>query len=266
MDDDATRFSGSIPEHYDSGLGPVLFRHYADVLGRLVALGEPRRILEVAAGTGISSEAIVAHNPDVELTVTDLNEAMLQRARTKLPAGTRIQVADAQALPFDDASFDAVACQFGIMFFPDLEAGFREARRVLAPGGVYVFSVWDSHAKNRFAAITDGLLAETFPDDPPPFYRVPFGKSAVDPLRDLAQSTGFGALSIDVAPYDSPVESWAAFGDGLIAGNPVSDQVRARGGDVDALAREVAARLEAEYGPEPASIPLQTIFYRASAR
>ena len=133
-------------------------------------------------------------------------------------------------------------------------------------GGVYVFSVWASHAKYRFAAVTDALLAETFPDDPPPFYRVPFGKSAVDPLRDLAQASGFGAVSIEVAPYDSPVASWAAFGDGLIAGNPVADQVRARSGDVDALAREVAARLEAEYGPEPASIPIQTIFYRATAR
>ena len=106
MDDDATRFQGSIPEFYDSGLGPVLFRHYADVLGEAVASTAPRRILEVAAGTGISSAGIVAHNPGAELVLTDLNEAMLLRAGAKVPAGTHIQVADAQALPFDDGVFD----------------------------------------------------------------------------------------------------------------------------------------------------------------
>lgn len=265
MDDDATGFRGSIPEHYDAGLGPVLFVHYADLLGRAVALSTPRRILEVAAGTGISSAAIVEHNPDAELVVTDLNDAMLQVARRKLPAGTRFEVVDAQALPFDDAGFDVVACQFGIMFLPDPGAAFREARRVLAPDGVYVFSVWDSHDANRFAAIVDGLLRETFPDDPPPFYRVPFGMSDVDRLRRLAQESGFGRVSIEVMPHGAPVASWADFADGLILGNPVSDQVRARSGDTVALVAEASARLEAEYGPAPTTIPVQTIFLRAFA-
>ncbi|MGA0568605.1 class I SAM-dependent methyltransferase [Rathayibacter sp. KR2-224] len=265
MDDDATRFAGSIPEHYDSGLGPVLFAYYADVLGRMVALGRPRRILETAAGTGISSVAIAVHNPDAELTITDLNDGMLQLARTQLPEA-RIQVADAQTLPFDDASFDAVVCQFGVMFFPDLEAGFREARRVLAPGGIFVFSVWDSHAKNPFAAITDGLLAETFPDNRPPFYRVPFGMSDVGPLRDLAQASGFGRISIDVLPHEAPVASWQDFADGLILGIPVSDQVRRRSGDLPALVGETAERLSAEYGPAPTTTPVQAIFYRAFPR
>lgn len=266
MDDDATRFSGSIPEHYDTGLGPVLFRHYADVLGQAVALGEPGRILETAAGTGISSAAIAARNPRAELVITDLNEGMLHLAHAKVPPATRIQVADAQKLPFHDADFDAVACQFGIMFLPDPGAGFREARRVLVPGGVYVFSVWDSHAENRFAAITDALLRETFPDDPPTFYRVPFGMSDVDALRRLAQASGFGRLSIDVLPHDAPVASWADFADGLILGNPVSDQVRRRSGDLPALVAEIAARLEREYGPAPTTIPIQTILFRAVAR
>lgn len=265
MDDDATRFQGSIPEFYDSGLGPVLFRHYADVLGAAVSSTAPRRILEVAAGTGISSAGIVAHNGGAELVLTDLNEAMLLRAAAKVPEGTRMQVADAQALPFEDGGFDAVVCQFGIMFVPDVGAAFREARRVLAPGGVFVLSVWDSHDRNRFAAIVDGLLAETFPDDPPPFYRVPFGMSDIDRLRRLAQDSGFGRLRIDVLPHDAPVASWRAFADGLIRGNPVSDQVRARSGDLDALVRTVAERLSAEYGPAPTTIPVQTILFRAWA-
>jgi SAM-dependent methyltransferase len=265
VDDDAAAFRDSIPEHYDSGLGPVLFRHYAEVRGAAVAATDPQRILETAAGTGISSAAIAEHCPGAQLTITDLNEGMLQLARAKVPPATRIQMADAQALPFDDGSFDAVACQFGIMFMPDLPAAFREQRRVLARGGVFHFSVWDSHAKNRFAAIIHGLLVDTFPDDPPPFYRVPFGMSEVDPLRNLAQESGFGRVTIDVVPHDAPVASWERFADGLIVGNPVSDQVRKRGGDLDALVREAERRLTDEFGPGSTTIPVQTLFYRAVA-
>lgn len=265
MDDDAARFRGSIPVHYDSGLGPVLFRHYADLLGRAVAEARPRRILELAAGTGISSEALARENPGAQLVVTDLNEDMLALARAKLPSETRVDVADMQQLPFGDSRFDVVACQFGIMFVPDLPAAFREVRRVLIPGGSFVFSVWDSHARNRFAAIVDGLLAETFPDDPPPFYRVPFGMSELDPVRALAEAAGFGRLRIDIEPHDAPVASWEGFADGLIVGNPVADQVRRRSGDTGALVAETARRLEAAFGPAPTTIPVQTIFYRAVA-
>ncbi|MGO4298680.1 class I SAM-dependent methyltransferase [Leifsonia sp. RAF41] len=265
MDDDATRFSGSIPAHYDSGLGPVIFRHYAEVFAEAIAESRPRRILETAAGTGISSAAIAHHNPDAELVISDLNDAMLEFARAKVPPGTRVEVVDVQHLPFPDASFDVVACQFGIMFVPDLEAAFREARRVLVPTGVFHFSVWDGHAKNRFAAITDGLLAQAFPDDPPPFYRVPFGLSDVNRLRDLAQSTGFGRVRMDVVPHDAPVASWADFADGLIVGNPVADQLRRRSADLDVLVSETAHRLRTEFGEAPTTTPVQTLFFRAYA-
>ncbi|WP_431246358.1 class I SAM-dependent methyltransferase [Leifsonia xyli] len=134
MDDDATRFRGSIPAHYDSGLGPVIFRHYADVLGSAVAETRPARILETAAGTGISSAAIVKHNAGSQLVITDLSDEMLELALSKVPPSTGSAVADAQELPFGDAGFDAVACQFGLMFVPDLTRAFCEARRVLAPG------------------------------------------------------------------------------------------------------------------------------------
>ncbi len=263
MNEDSAGFQGDIPAHYDAGLGPVLFAHYADVLGRAVAESEPGRILETAAGTGISSAALARYNPRAELVITDLNEPMLHLAHKKVPAATRIEVADAQRLHFGDDAFDAVACEFGIMFLPDLDAAFREARRVLVPNGVFHFSVWDSHAKNRFAAITDGVLHEASPDDPPPFYQVPFGLSDVGRLRDLAQATGFGRVRVDVLPFDAPVASWAAFADGLILGNPVSDQLRRRSADVEGVVREVGRRLEVEYGPAPANIRLQTLFYRA---
>lgn len=266
MDDNAAQFTRSIPQHYDAGLGPVIFTHFADVLAELVADGSPARILETAAGTGISSAAIAVANPNAELVVTDLNGPMLEFARPKLPASARVETADAQALPFDDAAFDTVACQFGIMFLPDLAAGFREARRVLTPDGRFIFSVWDSHAKNRFAALTDGVITSHFPADPPPFYRVPFSRAEVDPLRDLAQESGFGEITIQVVPYDTTVPSWDSFADGLILGNPVSDQIRDRGGDLEAVKRDTIAELEAAFGASPTTMPIQAIFYVAKAR
>jgi len=265
MADDAAQFTGSIPQYYDSGLGPVLFAHYAEVLAELVAAGAPRRILETAAGTGISSAAISRATPDADFVVTDLNAPMLEFARQKLPDGTRIEPADAQELPFDDASFDTVACQFGIMFLPELANGFREARRVLDIGGRYIFSVWDSHAKNPFAAFADRVITSHFPDDPPPFYRVPFGRSEVDPLRLLIQDEGFGEVTVHVVPHESAVGSWTDFADGLILGNPVSDQIRERGGDLDAIKADAVAAFSQEYGDAPATVPIQAIFYVAQA-
>lgn len=265
MDENAAQFTGSIPQYYDSGLGPVLFAHYADVVADLVAAGSPRRILETAAGTGISSAAIARANPDAELVVTDLNGPMLEFATAKLPADTRVQPADAQDLPFDDGSFDTVVCQFGIMFFPDLETGFAEARRVLADGGRFVFSVWDSHARNRFAALTDGVITAHFPENPPPFYRIPFSRSAVDPLRELAQDTGFSHVDVHVRPHAAAVLSWDDFADGLIRGNPVADQIRDRGGSLDDVTRDTIAALQAEFGAAPTTVPLQTLFYVARA-
>ncbi len=146
-------FSGNIPENYDSGMGPVIFAGYAEDMGRRVALGSPTRVLETAAGTGIVTRVLRDRLPaSAQLTATDLNVGMLEIARTKFRPDEPVtfQPADATALPFGDASFDAVICQFGAMFFPDKDKSYQEAHRVLVPGGRYYFSVWDAHQYNPF--------------------------------------------------------------------------------------------------------------------
>ena len=136
-------FRGSIPALYDEHLGPLIFAPYADDLAsRLAGLGHDR-ILETAAGTGLVTRALVTSLPEnVSIVATDLNQSMLDRASSRLPS-TRVtwRQADAQHLPFPDAVFDAVACQFGVMFFPDKQQAFSEACRVLKPGGCFLFSV-----------------------------------------------------------------------------------------------------------------------------
>ena len=117
---DAT-FAGSVPELYESHMVPLIFAPYADDMARRAAALSPRRVLETAAGTGVVTRALARALPsETEITATDLNPPMLARAQalgTVRPV--QWQLADAQALPFDDASFDLVVCQFGAMFFPD---------------------------------------------------------------------------------------------------------------------------------------------------
>jgi SAM-dependent methyltransferase len=259
-------FIGGIPEFYDRGLGPVLFADYAVQMAEWVAKAAPARVLETAAGTGIVTRALHEKMPKAALTVTDLNEPMLGVARGKVPAesGVTFQAADAQALPFADGSFDAVVCQFGIMFYPDKAKGYAEALRVLKPGGRYFFSVWDTHRYNTFAGLTNALIQRTFPSDPPSFYSVPFSSAAIDPIKEALQEAGFGGISIEVWEIRKAVADLDMFARGLIFGNPVVDQIRARASVTpQQMHAELVELLAREFGGERPVVPLQTIAYSA---
>jgi SAM-dependent methyltransferase len=97
-------------------------------------------------------------------------------------------------LPFADGEFDAVVCQFGVMFFPDKPRAHAEVHRALSAGGRYIFSVWDRLQENELAEIATSALAEVFPNDPPRFLaRTPYGYHDVATIkRDLAAG-GFTA-------------------------------------------------------------------------
>ena len=146
-------FSGSIPKLYETHLVPLIFEPYAADLKKRVGSMNVSRILEVAAGTGVVTRALATGaNEGVSIVATDLNQAMLDEAAAVGTARpVQWQQADAMALPFADGEFDAVVCQFGVMFFPDKSRAFSEARRVLKPGGVFIFNVWDRISENEFA-------------------------------------------------------------------------------------------------------------------
>lgn len=266
MDNNAASFVGNIPEFYDRGLGPVLFAGYAAEMAARVATLAPARVLETAAGTGIVTRALRDRlSGNAELVATDLNLPMLDVAKTKFGPAERVafQSADAQALPFPDSSFDAVVCQFGIMFFPDKPLSLREARRVLTPGGRYLFSVWDSHRYNGFARLTDALIRRTFAENPPAFYSVPFSCAEIDPLKLALLEAGFDQIEIAVRHVEQPVADLPLFVRGLVFGNPLVDQIRARGGSPDAIYEQLLGELGREFGTNPTTMPLQTIFYSA---
>ena len=165
-------FAGSIPEVYDTYLVPLIFESYAADLAARVSAVSPEAVLETAAGSGVVPRALAPLlDANTRYVVTDLNQPMLDRAMARQAADPRIvwQQVDALKLPFEDESFDAVCCQFGAMFFPDRVAGYREARRVLRPGGRFFFNVWDSIEHNDFARVVTEAAGNIFPRDPPCF-------------------------------------------------------------------------------------------------
>jgi SAM-dependent methyltransferase len=146
-DDKAAAFGGTLAEYYDRYLVPMMFAPYAEVVADHAKRLSPRRVLETAAGTGIVTEALARTlSADAVITATDFNQAMIDVGKSR-PGMGRVnwRQADAMKLPFADAAFDLVVCQFGVMFFPDKRASFRENLRVLSPGGTHLFVVWDSH-------------------------------------------------------------------------------------------------------------------------
>jgi len=239
-------FAGSIPKIYDTHLVPLIFQPYADDLARRVASWQPRRVLEIAAGTGVVTRALAATLPErTEIVATDLNQAMLDHART---IGMRRPVvwrqADAMKLPFADAEFDAVVCQFGVMFFPDKAKAFAETRRVLRPEGVFLFNVWDRIEDNEFADTITEALATVFPDDPPRFMaRTPHGyhdKSSI--ARDLAQGGFRASPEVDTVAARSRAESPKIPAIGYCQGTPLRNEIETRNASLLAEATNEAEK------------------------
>lgn len=171
-------FTGSIPKLYEMYLVPLIFEPYAADLVRHLPAESLTNVLEVAAGTGVVTRELASTLPEsVTIVATDLNEAMLEHAEsigTSRPVEWR--QADVMKLPFSEGQFDAVFCQFGVMFFADKSKAFAEIHRVLRPGGTFVFNTWDRIEENEFVDTVTNALVELFPENPARFHaRVPHG-------------------------------------------------------------------------------------------
>ena len=239
-------FAGSIPELYDTQLVPLIFEPYAADLARRIAALAPSRLLETAAGTGVVTRALARSLPaNTELVVTDLNQPMLDHAAaigTARPVTW--QKADAMQLPFGDATFDVVACQFGAMFFPDKATAFAEARRVLRPGGMFIFNVWDRIEENEIADTVTDALAVVFPTDPPRFMaRTPHGYSDRQAIATDLRNGGFTAAPrIETVAARSRAASSHAAARAYCQGTPLRNEIEARSG---ATLAEATAACEA---------------------
>lgn len=243
-------FTDSISKLYETHLVPLIFEPYAADMARRLASRSVTRVLEVAAGTGVVTRSLASVLPaDVSIVATDLNQPMLDQAAaigTMRPVEWR--QADAMQLPFPDGMFDAVVCQFGAMFFPDKSKAFAEARRVLRPGGVFIFNVWDRIEENEFALTVTTALESVFPKDPPRFLaRTPHGYYDRATIGRNLAGAGFTA-----SPQTSTVAARSRAGSSRFAavaycqGTPLRSEIEARDasrlGEATDIAEEAIAR------------------------
>ena len=264
-----TAFVGSIPELYERYMVPMIFAPYASDMAARIAAVRPAAVLETAAGTGVLTRALAAQlAPDSDLTATDLNQAMLDEARRRLPGrNVRWQQADAMALPFDEASFDVVACQFGAMFFPDRPAAYAEARRLLRDGGRFFFSVWDRLEENHFVHVIQRELDALFPENPPRFMvRVPHGYFDGDVIGAHLRDGGYTApprIEALVVTSRAPSAHDAAFA--YCQGTPLRVELEQLGpGALERATDAAEAALRRRYGDGPLEGQIRALIVEAA--
>ena len=238
-------FAGSVPKIYETYLVPLIFQPYATDLAKRLAARSIKRVLEIAAGTGVATRAMASALPEgVSIVATDLNQAMLDQA---MALGTQRPVewrqADAMHLLFPDAAFDAVLCQFGVMFFPDKAKAFAEARRVLRPKGIFLFNAWDRISENEFADTVTTGLERLFPTDPPRFLaRTPHGYHHLPTIeRDLARGGFSGQADITTVSARSRAKSPRDPAIAYCQGTPLRTEIESRGAARLGEATDVAA-------------------------
>lgn len=250
-DESDRRWVDSMSEAYDRWMVPTVFAPFAVELARRIAERRPRRVLELAAGTGVLTRELLAGGDAPEVTATDLNEAMVEFGRRHLP-GASWQAADALDLPFDDGRFDVVACQFGVMFFPDKPAAHAEVRRVLEPDGSYFLTSWAAIDDHEFELAVVAGLERAFPDDPPRFLQsVPHGYADLDIVVADLRAGGLEPVTAETVTVEGQMQSSVDLATGYCTGSPLRAQIEARGGDAAATIVFVAEELERRLGAGP---------------
>jgi ubiquinone/menaquinone biosynthesis C-methylase UbiE len=251
-----TAFTDSVAQFYERHMVPLIFERYAVDLAGRVARATPRRVLELAAGTGVVTRRLAeVLEPSTELVATDLNPAMIEEAaRIGTARPVQWRQVDAMQLPFEDGSFDAIACQFGVMFFPDRPRAFAQARRVLRPGGLFAFNAWGPIDRNEFADAVTHALAALFPQDPPRFMaRTPHGyHDAARIAQDLA-AAGFGNTpTVESVAFTSRAASPGIAALAYCQCTPLRGEIEARDpGGLAAATRACETELARRFGNGP---------------
>ena len=263
-------FSGSVPNTYHNFLGPLIFDAYAkDMTARLAhVLKHNARVLELAAGTGIVTKQVLAALPaSAKLTVTDISEPMLGVAKSALsdPRLT-FQPADACQLPFPDKSFDALVCQYGVMFFPDKVQAMKEARRVLTPGGTYIFNIWDSFEHNPIPKTVHETLAALIPTNPIPFLaKMPYGYSDRAEIERVTRAGGFINVKIETVEFPCSAPTAADVARAWVEGTPILAALTERGiTDPSPFRAATEKALAAKFGNAPCRSTMRAIVATAS--
>ena len=258
-------FSGTIPENYDRYLGPYIFEPYAAEMAARVGADGPRRLLEIACGTGRVTVRLLEALPAAEVTATDINPDMLVVARLRVgDSAVRWEQADAERLPYAENSFDAVVCQFGLMFVPDKALALREAYRVLRPGGRLYLSTWDSLENNPAFLLANEIVTAYFPEEPPRFFLLPFSLFDDEQLSDWAREAGFDEITVSRVSTNGESASAGDAARGMLEGSPIHTYIVDRNPALlPAIYAALTSALARHYGATPLISSMQALFVDA---
>lgn len=254
MVDTNANYGGTIPAYYDTCLGSAWFDAFGADLAQRLPARVAGNVLEIACGTGLVTRRLREHLDSASrLFASDISKAMLDYARNKLMhyEGIEWREADAASLPFGAGEFSAVVCAFGVMFVPDKRAVFREVRRVLKSGGIFLFNVWDRLEENPAAAINAKVVEDLFPGDPEVQFRTPYEMHDPGSLQRLLYETGFREERIEKKRIQVDGVSARTIALGQIRGTPRSLLIEKRGASLDDVVEEVAAALARVGGADP---------------
>ena len=261
-------FTDDVAKFYEAVLVPLIFEPYAEDLAARARALEPNRVLEVACGTGVVTRALATVLPNsCEIVATDLNTAMVVHAELVGTARTvSWRQADVMALPYDDESFDVVVCQFGVMFFPDRVAAYREIRRTLRPGGAFLFNIWNGIEQNEFSAVVTDAVSALYPEDPPVFLaRTPYGHGCPTEIEADVKAAGFkkcGLFQLDnISVASTPDVPAIAY----CQGTPLRNEIEERepGGVQRATVASTEA-IRARFGPGPVEGRISAVIVSAA--
>ena len=253
-------FSGSIPQYYDSFLGTMYFEPYALDLAKRINKISPKNLLELASGTGRLTKLLPGVTAKgASIIASDINPAMINFGQSKVQDDKiKWQVVDAVSLPFDDSTFDCVVVQFGVMFYSDRIKSFREAWRVLKPGGTFLFNCWDELKTNPLSFIADEALHQFFPVDTPAFFSIPYSYYDEKIIRSDLQQAGFENTTVEVVKLTSYSKTAADAAKGLIQGTPTVTAIEERDAKkLPLILAHIDNEIAKQFGKESLKVPLQ---------
>lgn len=212
-DSDRGQVNTSAAEVYEAFFVPALFQEWGNRVAEAAQVQAGQRVLDVACGTGVLARAAAERvGPAGEVVGLDINKGMLAVARQKAPH-IEWRHGPAEALPFEDNSFDTVVSQFALMFFEDRRAALKEMARVLRPGGHLAVAVWDSLENTPAYATVTALLKRLFGDEAANALRSPFNLGDTSLLQSLFAEAGIPNATITTiegtARFDS-IEAWVS--------------------------------------------------------
>jgi ubiquinone/menaquinone biosynthesis C-methylase UbiE len=192
---ESARAAHSPAQVYEQFFVPALFGQWGSVITGMAGIGEGHDVLDVACGTGVLACAAAERVGRGTVTGLDPNEEMLAVASAK---SARIDWRNgrAESIPFQDASFDRVVSQFGLMFFEDRVAGLREMLRVLRPGGQLAVAVCDALDHSAGYAVLAELLQRLFGARVADAFRAPFALGDATQLLALCKEAGIAGARV----------------------------------------------------------------------